>query len=72
MNADVSGVIIPLISHSVDVKKGDLLCQIVDPFNGVVLQDVLSPVDGLVFTLRTYPVVYEGSLIARIFSEKTE
>lgn len=72
MNADVSGIIIPLVSHSVDVKKGDLLCQIVDPFNGVVLQDVLSPVDGLVFTLRTYPVVYEGSLIARIFSEKSK
>jgi len=69
MNADVSGIIIPSVSHSVDVKKGDLLCQIVDPFEGVVLQNVLSPVDGVVFTLRTYPVVYEGSLIARIFSK---
>jgi predicted deacylase len=69
MNADASGIIIPSVSHSVDVKKGDLLCQIVDPFEGVVLQNVLSPVDGVVFTLRTYPVVYEGSLIARIFSK---
>jgi uncharacterized protein len=72
MNADASGIIIPSVSHSVNVKKGDLLCQIVDPFEGVVLEDVLSPVDGVVFTLRTYPVVYEGSLIARIFSEKKE
>ena len=70
MNADASGIIIPSVSHSVNVKKGDLLCQIVDPFEGVVLENVLSPVDGVVFTLRTYPVVYEGSLIARIFSEK--
>jgi len=70
INADVSGIIIPTVSHSVDVKKGDLLCQIVDPFEGVVLENVVSPVDGVVFTLRTYPVVYEGSLIARIFSEK--
>lgn len=70
MNADVSGIIIPSVSHSVNVKKGDLLCQIVDPFCGTVLQNVLSPIDGLVFTMRTYPVVYEGSLIARIFAEK--
>lgn len=69
MNAEASGIIIPSVSHSVDVKKGDLLCQIVDPFEGVILQNVLSPVDGVVFTLRTYPVVYEGSLIARIFSK---
>ena len=72
MNATASGVIIPTVSHSMKVKKGDLLCQIVDPLRGTVLQDVLSPVDGVVFTLRTYPIVYEGSLIARIFSQKGE
>lgn len=70
MNAEASGIIIPAVSHSVDVKTGDVLCRIVDPFEGKVLQEVLSPVDGLVFTMRTYPVVYEGSLIARIFAEK--
>lgn len=72
LNAETSGIIIPTVSHSDRVCKGELLCRIVDPFEGVVLQDVLSPVDGLLFTLRTYPVVYEGSLIARIFSEKTK
>lgn len=72
LNADCSGLILPQVSHSDWVKKGELLCQIVDPFEGKVLQDVLSPVDGLLFTLRTYPVVYEGSLIARIFSENKD
>lgn len=67
MNADVSGVIIPSVSHSTAVRKGDILCQIVEPFEGKILQDVLSPVDGFVFTMRTYPIVYEGSLIARIY-----
>jgi predicted deacylase len=38
----------------------------VSPFEGKVLQDVVSPVDGFLFTLRTYPIVYEGSLLARI------
>jgi predicted deacylase len=69
INAEASGIIIPTVSHSVNIKKGGLLCQIVDPFEGKVLQNVVSPVDGLLFTLRTYPVVYEGSLIARIFSK---
>ena len=69
LNAGASGIIIPVVSHSEKVKKGDLLCQIVDPFEGKILQEVFSPVDGLLFTLRTYPVVYEGSLIARIFSD---
>jgi predicted deacylase len=67
VNADASGVIIPSVSHSAHVLKGEILCQIVEPFEGKILQDVLSPVDGFVFTMRTYPIVYEGSLIARIF-----
>jgi predicted deacylase len=71
LNADASGIILPNVSHSVNVKKGDLLCKIVDSLEGKVLQEINSPVDGLVFTLRTYPVVYEGSLVARIFSNKT-
>ncbi|MFM2290958.1 MAG: hypothetical protein RIS29_771 [Bacteroidota bacterium] len=69
LNAEASGIIIPAVSHSDNVLKGDLLCRIVDPYEGSVLQNVLSPVDGYVFTLRTFPVVYGGSLIARIFSE---
>jgi uncharacterized protein len=72
LNAESSGLIIPNVSHSDRVKQGDVLCKIVDPFEGTVLQEVLSPVDGLLFTLRTYPVVYEGSLIARIFSERSQ
>jgi predicted deacylase len=68
MNAETSGVIIPSVSHSSNVGKGETLCQIVEPFEGKVLQDVLSPVDGFVFTMRTYPIVYEGSLIARIYN----
>jgi len=67
MNADASGVIIPAVHHSDTVAKGDKLCCIVEPFEGKILQEVQSPADGLVFTLRTYPVVYEGSLIARIY-----
>jgi len=69
MNAETSGVIIPSVSHSSTVSAGDAICHIVEPFEGRVLQDVLSPVDGFVFTMRTYPIVYEGSLIARIYKQ---
>jgi hypothetical protein len=30
---------------------------------------VCSPVDGVLFTLREYPAVYEGSLMARIMAQ---
>lgn len=48
------------------LKKGDEIGQIVDPLRGTLLSIVAAPVDGWLFTVREYPVVDEGSLLARI------
>ena len=66
LNAEVSGMFVPSTAHWMRVERGSLLGRIVSPLRGEVLEDVVSPVDGVVFTLREYPLVYEGSLLARI------
>lgn len=66
INAEASGIFIPTVGHWKDVRKGEPIGDIVDPLSGTILHHIDSPIDGEVFTLREYPVVYEGSLIARI------
>lgn len=66
INAEVSGVFVPSVNHSNKVRKGEHIGDIISPVTGEVIHSVNSPVDGLVFTLREYPIVYEGSLLARI------
>lgn len=68
--ADVSGVFISAINHCSNIKKGDLIGEIVSPLTGEVLSKITSPCDGMVFTLREYPVVYEGALLSRILGAK--
>ncbi len=70
INASRSGVIISAVKHGTRIKKGETICLLVNTLDGTVQEEVKSPVDGLVFTVRSYPIVYEGSLIARIFTEK--
>ncbi len=70
INSKKSGIFLPKIEHWMDVKKDDILGEIVDVLNGDVLEEVKSPTDGIVFTLREYPVVYEGSLLGRIYGNK--
>jgi len=70
LNAQTSGMFIPVTAHWTDVHRGDLLGTIVSPFRGNVLSEVRSPVDGILFTLREYPLVYEGSLMARVMARK--
>lgn len=69
VNAEAPGVFVPSIRHSDQVKKGEVFGQILDPFLGEVKEECVSPVNGLLFTLREYPIVNEGSLIARILEE---
>lgn len=66
VNADASGIFLTERKTSEIVKCGEEIGSIVDPLSGEILQHVLSPVDGFLFTLRAYPVVYDGSLLARI------
>ena len=66
MNAETSGIFVKHSNHAVYVKKGDLIGEIVDPLTGTVKSKVISPSDGFLFTIREYPVVYEGSLVARV------
>lgn len=62
------GVFLPIIAHNHYVKKGDKLGEIVSPLEGKVLDEIIAQKSGLVFTLREYPFVREGSLLARILT----
>ncbi|MFR9669210.1 MAG: M14 family metallopeptidase [Rikenellaceae bacterium] len=66
LNADRSGIFLTTRRTSDIVSQGEEIGLIVDPLSGDVLQRVLSPVRGYLFTIRAYSVVYEGSLLARI------
>lgn len=72
INAEASGIFIPAIEHWTHVNKGDHIGDIVYPATGEILHDVKAKVSGRVFTLREYPVVYSGSLIARILDDEYE
>ncbi len=68
IRANKSGVFLPAIAHNHYVRKGDMIGQIVSPLEGCVLDEIRVSKSGLVFTLREYPFVREGSLIARVLT----
>jgi uncharacterized protein len=69
LNAPKSGLFVPALDHCAIIKKDEKIGDIVDPLTGTIHATLNAPNDGILFTLREYPVVYEGSLIARIFGD---
>lgn len=70
LNASASGLFVPEVSHGARLAAGDLVGRIVDPLCGRVLDEVKAPRAGMLFTIREYPIVDEGSLMGRILNEE--
>ena len=70
LNAPVSGVFIQHMEHNSYAEKGAVIGEIVDPLEGKSLKLIKAPCTGVIFTLRDFPMVDEGSLIGRMLHEK--
>ena len=66
VNSDAAGIFVPCANFGDNVKLGDHIGDVVDPLTSKVVEKVLAVCDGMIFTMREYPVVYGGSLLARI------
>lgn len=70
LNASVGGVFIPKTEHGARLKKEEIIGHIVDPLQGKILDEVRAPEDGMLFTIRDYPIVVEGSLMGRLLKKE--
>lgn len=70
LNASVGGLFVPAVRHWEELKQGEIIGRIIDPLSGKVLDEVKSPVDGILFTIREYPIVDEGSLMGRLLRKE--
>ena len=66
VNSDAAGIFVPCSEFGDHVKKGDHIGDVLDPLTGRVAAEISAVCDGMIFTLREYPIVYGGSLLARI------
>ncbi|MGI6006843.1 MAG: M14 family metallopeptidase [Ruminococcus sp.] len=66
VNAEQEGIYIPSVKIGEQVSGGQVLGKILDPLSGEIRQAVTASIDGMLFTMREYPVVYSGSLLGRI------
>ena len=52
------------------LKKGQKIGEVRDIYSGKRLEELTTPEDGILITLRQYPIVYEKEPIAIILSGK--
>ncbi len=68
LNAPVSGIFIQRMEHNSFAREGEIIGEIVDPLLGKCLSEIKAPCTGVIFTLRDFPLVDEGSLLGRMLN----
>ncbi|MCD7891740.1 MAG: M14 family metallopeptidase [Ruminococcus sp.] len=71
VNSDAAGIFVPCVEFGDSVHNGECIGDVLEPLTGRVAAEINAVCDGMVFTLREYPIVYSGSLLARILMPDT-
>ena len=66
VHCNTSGIFIPKAQIGSYVREGQMIGSIVRPILGAEIEGITVPCDGMIFSLREYPAVCEGELLARI------
>ncbi|MGN1339937.1 MAG: M14 family metallopeptidase [Oscillospiraceae bacterium] len=66
VNSDAAGIFVPCRRFGDHVKKGEHIGDVLDPLTSTIAAQINAVCDGMIFTLREYPIVFGGSLLARI------
>ena len=69
VRASRGGLFMPTGTIWSQIASGGSLGQVVDPISGEVLEDVLSPQNGKLLAVRERPVVFPGTMVARVVAE---
>ncbi len=66
LNSESGGFFLPDARVGFGIRSGERVGRILDSLTGAVKEDVVSRWNGYLFTIRAHPIVYPGSLMARI------
>lgn len=64
-----AGLFEPVVRVEQEVRKGELLAEILNPVNGEVRAHIYAPVDGTVFFMDSGPLIYGHTAVIKIIGK---
>lgn len=61
-----AGILQRILPVGSKIEAGQPLARIIDPLNGSILEEVTSPIQGIIFFSHHRPMIYQNALLYRI------
>lgn len=69
VKSNKAGILRTYIELGQSIKKGDLIGEVLDPYEAEVLQKIISPYDGIVYFIYNINLINNNSNVCRIILE---
>ena len=66
VKANTAGIYNAIRNAHDEVREGEVIAQILDPYNGELLEQVTSPADGTIFFAHNKPLALQGTPLFKI------
>lgn len=64
-----SGIFEPLVHAGDSIEEGEPLAHIIHPYEGVIMETLYSPVNGIVFFMHNDPFTYANTAVFKIITD---
>lgn len=69
VKADEAGFFKQLVGINQEVKRGQVLAEIINPMDGTVKAEIVAPTDGITFFVQDAPMVFQNVVIYKIIKK---
>ena len=69
VKTNVAGIYLPKVGYDTQVEKGQVLATILNPNDGEKLEDIIAPVDGVVFFAYHNSMIYSNTVAYRLIGD---
>ena len=69
LQASHAGILVDVVDASHRVTRGQVIARIMHPYEGMLVTEVVSPCDGMVFFARNKSITYQNTVLFRIKPE---
>lgn len=69
VRAKCSGIFECVVKVEDKVRKGDLMAEIIEPYEGNVIEQIFSPEEGMVFFAHNEPLAYANTAVFKLVTD---
>ncbi len=69
LKAPQSGIFVRLKEAGENVKKGESIAKIIDPYEGDVIEEIISPINATVFFVYNKPLTLQNAILFKLLKQ---